>query len=74
MNIIVIVKIPAIKKILTANRDSSNRSKGPVVPTMTNGCPAMREKTRPAMHVDNSVSDMPIWLLVLSPAQLKIKN
>lgn len=58
---------------LTLNRASSKSNKGPVVPTISNGCPANSEKITPLMAVAINVSDIPIKFLVLS-AEKRRKN
>lgn len=54
------------KRILTVNSASSKSNKGPVVPTISNGCPENREKMTPDTDVATKVSDIPMKFLVLS--------
>lgn len=48
------------------NSASSKSNKGPVVPTISNGCPENREKMTPDTDVATKVSDIPMKFLVLS--------
>jgi len=50
---------------------SSNSNKGPVVPTINNGCPENSEKMTPDTDVATRVSDIPMKFFVLSAEQLQ---
>jgi len=53
------------------NSASSKSNKGPVVPTISNGCPENREKMTPDTDVATKVSDIPMKFLVLSAEKLR---
>lgn len=53
------------------NSASSKSNKGPVVPTINNGCPENSEKMTPETDVAIRVSDIPIKFFVLSAKKLQ---
>lgn len=55
-------------------RASSKSNKGPVVPTINNGCPENNENMTPATDVAIKVSDIPIKFFVLSAEKLYKKT
>lgn len=50
---------------------SSKSNKGPVVPTISNGCPENSEKMTPDTDVATRVSDIPMKFFVLSAEKLQ---